>query len=127
MPLIQISVAEGQTGEYLKALMDGVHQALMAAWGISDNDRFQTLTEHKRDFRFLDKKMWGVDRSDEVILIHITSIPRTKEMKLTLYKELVSILAGKLALTREEDILVTIVHNEPENWTFGKGLAQLLD
>ena len=62
-----------------------------------------------------------------MILIHITSIPRTKEMKLSLYKELVGILAGKLALAREEDIFVTIVHNEPENWTFGKGLAQLLD
>jgi phenylpyruvate tautomerase PptA (4-oxalocrotonate tautomerase family) len=127
MPLIQISVVEGKTVEQLKALMDGVHQALQTAWGISENDRFQTLTEHKRDFRFVDKKMWGVDRSDEVILIHITSIPRTKEMKLNLYKELVGVLAGKLALTREEDIFVTIVHNEPENWTFGKGLAQLLD
>jgi phenylpyruvate tautomerase PptA (4-oxalocrotonate tautomerase family) len=68
--------------------------------------------------------MWDGNRSDDVVAIHITSVLRTKEMKLNLYSELVKVLTVNPGV-RKEDIFVTIVDNTPENWSFGKGLAQL--
>ncbi len=124
MPLIQISLAEGKTPEYIQAIADGVHQALQTSWKILLNDRFQIISEHKKSHFMIDKKMWDGNRSDDVVVIHITSVLRTKEMKLNLYTELVRVLTVNPGV-RKEDIFVTIVDNNPENWSFGKGLAQL--
>ncbi|WP_255700957.1 tautomerase family protein [Polynucleobacter sp. IMCC 29146] len=81
-------------------------------------------TEHKKSHFLIDKMMWNGNRSDDVVVIHITSVLRTKEMKLNLYSELVKVLTVNPGV-RKEDIFVTIVDNTPENWSFGKGLAQL--
>ena len=38
--------------------------------------------------------MWDGNRSDDVVVIYITSVTRTKEMKLNLYTELVKALTA---------------------------------
>jgi 4-oxalocrotonate tautomerase len=40
MPLVRISLREGNTEEYKKALADGVHRALVEAIEIPPQDRF---------------------------------------------------------------------------------------
>jgi phenylpyruvate tautomerase PptA (4-oxalocrotonate tautomerase family) len=125
MPLIQISLQEGKSPEYIKAIGAGVHEALRSAWKIPENDHFQIITEHKKSHFIINKKMWDVDRSDDVVVIYITSITRTSEMKTDLYKELVNIL-GQHPKVRKEDIFVTIVHNNREDWSFGNGVAQMM-
>lgn len=124
MPLIQISLIEGKSPEYLNALTDGIQKALCSAWGIPENDRFQMITEFKKEHFYIDKTIWDVDRSDDVVVIYITSIARTAQMKRNFYKELTEILAINPKI-RKEDIFVTIVHNDKENWSFGNGIAQL--
>lgn len=123
MPLIQISLMEGKSPEYIKAIADGVHQALRTAWGIPENDRFQMIHEFKKDHLLMDKTIW-VNRSDNVVIIYITSITRTEEMKKKFYAELVKVLAVNPKI-RSEDVFVTIVNNEKENWSFGNGIAQM--
>ena len=125
MPLIQISLIEGKSPEYIQAIADGVHQALQAAWGIPENDRFQMITEYKKSHFMIDKTIWDGNRSDDVVVIYITSILRAKEMKINLYGELVNVLTSHPGI-RKEDIFVTIVHNDREHWSFGKGIAHLL-
>jgi 4-oxalocrotonate tautomerase len=68
--------------------------------------------------------MWDGNRSDDVVVIYITSVTRTKEMKLNLYTELVKALTANPGV-RKEAIFVTMVGNDLENWSFGKGLTQL--
>lgn len=126
MPLIQIHLAKGKTPKYIKAVADGVHQALITAWKIPKNDRFQMITEYKKSHFHFDKTIWGVRRSDNVIAIYITSIQRSQEMKKKLYQELVKVLI-KNPKVRKEDIFVTLVQVEREDWSFGNGIAQLLD
>ncbi len=126
MPLIQISLIKGKPKKYIKAVADGIHTALCSAWNIPEDDRFQIITEHKKRNFIIDKKIWDVNRSDNVIVIYITSIMRTPEMKIKLYKELVKVL-GKKPGVRKEDIFVSMVQNDRENWSFGNGMAQLMD
>ncbi len=125
MPLIQIHLVKGKPAKYIKAVADGIHQALLNAWKIPKNDRFQMITEHKKEHFHFDKTIWGVKRSDNLIAIYITSIKRSQAMKQKLYRELVAIL-GKKPKVRKEDVFVTIVQVQREDWSFGNGLAQLL-
>lgn len=46
MPIIHIHVAIGRTAPEKKALLDGVHAALVDAFRIPENDRNQILHEH---------------------------------------------------------------------------------
>jgi 4-oxalocrotonate tautomerase len=124
MPLIQISLVKGKSPKYIKAVADGIHQALQTAWKIPKNDRFQMISEYKKSHFHFDKTIWGVKRSDHVIVIYITSIQRSIEMKKKLYRELIKVLT-KNPKVRKEDIFVTIVQVDRENWSFGNGLAQL--
>ncbi len=107
-------------------MADGVHQALCTAWKIPKNDRFQMIQEYKKTHFHFDKTIWGVKRSDDVIVIFITSIARPTALKQKLYRELVKVL-GKNPKVRKEDIFVNIVQVEREDWSFGNGIAQLLD
>lgn len=125
MPLIQISMLEGKSSAYIEALTDGIHEALQTAWKIPYNDRFQIVTEHKKSHFIIDKTIWDGNRSDDVVVIYITSIPRSSELKEALYQELVKVL-GKNPKIRKEDIFVSIVNNTLVDWSFGKGVAQLV-
>jgi len=125
MPLVQIHLRKGKTSKYIKAVSDGVHQALCTAWKIPKNDRFQMISEYKKEHFHFDKTIWGVKRSDNLIAIYITSIRRSQAMKKKLYQELVKIL-GKNPKVRKEDVFVTIAQVQREDWSFGNGLAQLL-
>ena len=87
MPLIQIHLAKGKSAKYIKAVADGIHQALCVAWKIPQNDRFQMITEYKKEHFHFDKTIWGVKRSDDVIAIYITSIKRSQALKKKLYHE----------------------------------------
>ena len=107
MPLIQISLLEGKSPEYVQAIADGIHAALCNAWKIPEDDRFQIITEHKKNHFMIYKKIWNVNRSDDVVVIYITSIPRSSEMKKNLYQELVKTL-GKNPKLRKEDIFDSI-------------------
>jgi Tautomerase enzyme len=47
MPLVRISLLKGKPKEYLRALSDGVHQALVEAYNVPPDDRFQLIHQHK--------------------------------------------------------------------------------
>ncbi len=126
MPLIQIHLVKGKSQKYIKAVTDGIHQALCTAWKIPKNDRFQMVSEYKKSHFHFDKTIWGIKRSDDVIVIYITSIKRSQEMKKKLYAEFVKVL-GENPGIRKEDIFVSVVQVEREDWSFGNGIAQLLD
>lgn len=126
MPLIQIHLAKGKSSQYIKAVTDGIHESLVKAWKIPVTDRFQMISEYKKSHFHFDKTIWGVKRSDHLVAIYITSIGRSIEMKKRLYKEFVKVL-GKNPGVRKEDIFVTIVTVNREDWSFGNGKAQLTD
>lgn len=131
MPLINIYLNEGKTSEYKTAVSDALHEALLETWSIPEDDRFQIFHETKREDLQIDDKMWMDDewdgpRSDEKILFHIFTSPRTSEMKLALYHRLPQILEQKTGL-RPEDVFVSLASNAREDWSFGRGRAQLLE
>ncbi len=49
MPIVHVHVATGRTAAAKKALLDGVHAALVEAFRIPESDRNQILHEHRPD------------------------------------------------------------------------------
>eukprot|EP00306_Pavlova_sp_CCMP459_P006766 CAMPEP_0185168264 /NCGR_PEP_ID=MMETSP1139-20130426/15565_1 /TAXON_ID=298111 /ORGANISM="Pavlova sp., Strain CCMP459" /LENGTH=217 /DNA_ID=CAMNT_0027733771 /DNA_START=82 /DNA_END=735 /DNA_ORIENTATION=- len=111
---------------FLNAVSDGLHEALRETWSIPSKDRFQIFHEKAIPDLQIDREMWGVDRSDNVIVFHVFTSPRTTEMKLKFYERLPQILENKANL-RPEDVFISVSSNGRDDWSFGKGAAQLLD
>lgn len=126
MPFVNISLLEGKSPEYIKSIADGVQEALIYAFKIPDNDRFQVITEHKKHLFIIDKTYMDIHRSDDVVIIYITlKEGRTREMKKNLYQRIMKNLHQNPGL-RKEDIMVILVDNDLGNWSFGNGIAQLI-
>lgn len=82
MPLVKIEIRKGNSKDYKKAVLDGVHDALVESVKIPDNDRFQRIYElDEDDFEAPDNK------TDNVTLIQIVMFEgRSFEAKKALYK-----------------------------------------
>jgi phenylpyruvate tautomerase PptA (4-oxalocrotonate tautomerase family) len=124
MPLVRISLREGKTDAYKKALADGVHRALVEAIDVPAQDRFQVVTEHPASGLFYDPSYLGIERSDDVVLVQVTlSTGRKPAQKRKLYKQMSEILAKNPGL-RPQDLMISLVEVAWENWSFGNGESQ---
>jgi 4-oxalocrotonate tautomerase len=127
MPFVRISLREGTSPEYRKAIADGVHRALIESIAIPPGDRFQVITQYPPGDLIYDPDYLGVSRSDRVVFVQITlSAGRKPQQKRTLFKRMAEILAESPG-HRPEDLLVNLVEVAWENWSFGNGDAQYMD
>jgi phenylpyruvate tautomerase PptA (4-oxalocrotonate tautomerase family) len=124
MPLVRISLREGTSAQYRKALADGIHQAMVEATEIPAQDRFQIITEHPAEGLIYDPSYLGIERSDKIVVVQITlSGGRRPAQKKKLYQRMSEILAKNPGL-RPQDLFVNLVEVAWENWSFGNGEAQ---
>jgi 4-oxalocrotonate tautomerase len=127
MPFVRISLRQGTSPEYRRALADGIHRAMVEAIAIPPDDRFQVITEHPAESLIYDSQYLGVKRSDRIVFVQITlSFGRKPQQKRKLYKRMAEILAGSPGLA-PQDLLVNLVETSWENWSFGNGDAQYMD
>jgi 4-oxalocrotonate tautomerase len=124
MPLVRISLREGTTPEYRKAIAEGVHQAMVEAMAVPAKDRFQVISEYTAGDLIYDEGYLDVKRSDKIVFVQVTlSTGRKPGQKRALFKRMAELLAKSPGL-RPEDLLVNLVEVSWENWSFGKGEAQ---
>ena len=123
MPLIRISLIKGKPTAYIHAIGEGVHQALIDAFGIPADDRFQIIQQHERDELIYDPDYLGIHRTDDVVFINIIAGNwRDTARKKALFKAIADNLAHSPAI-RPEDVLVVLSPNDRDEWSFGNGLA----
>jgi len=124
MPLVRISLRQGTSPEYRRAIADGVHQALIEAIAIPPDDRFQVIAEYSPENLIYDPQYLGIKRSDKVVFIEVTlSAGRKPAQKRAFYKRATDLLA-KSPGVRPEDVLIVLKEVMWENWSFGNGVAQ---
>jgi 4-oxalocrotonate tautomerase len=124
MPLVRISLQEGKSEEYRRALADGVHQAMVEAIDAPSQDRFQIITQHSSNDLIYDPNYFGVRRGDNIVMVQITmSFGRKPPQKRMLFQRMAEILARRPGL-RPEDLMINLVETAWENWSFGNGEAQ---
>jgi len=124
MPIVRIDLLEGKTPEYRKQLGEIVYRAMIEALAVPKDDRFEIIAEHSQDDLQFDRDYLGIHRSDDCIFLQITlSAGRTLETKQRFYKAVADGLHECLKL-RREDVFISLVEVQKENWSFGNGEAQ---
>jgi phenylpyruvate tautomerase PptA (4-oxalocrotonate tautomerase family) len=124
MPLVRISLREGTTPGYRKAIAEGVHQAMVEAMAVPAKDRFQVISEYKAGDLIYDADYLDVKRSGKIVFVQITlSTARKPGQKRALFKRMAELLAKSPGL-RPEDLIINLVEVSWENWSFGNGEAQ---
>jgi 4-oxalocrotonate tautomerase len=124
MPLVRISLREGKSGEYKKALADGVHRALVEAMDAPAQDRFQVITDYPVGSLIYDPDYLGIQRDDDVVFVQITlSTGRKLAQKRKLFKRITEILSENPGL-KPQNLMINLVEVAWENWSFGNGEAQ---
>ncbi len=124
MPLLRIDVVKGRSHEELRTLLQTIHDAMVTAFQVPVRDRYQVLTEHDPSHLILEDTGLGFERSDNRILIQVTTRPRSREAKEKFYALVVENL-DKLGIS-PEDVAISCVENEDVDWSFGYGRAQFL-
>ena len=123
MPLVHISLLKGKPPAYVRAIADGVHQALVETFETPVDDRFQIVQQLEPEELIFSADYLGVERTRDVVIVHIVaSRTRTTATKQAFYKVLASNLARNPGV-RIQDVQVILSPNEREDWSFGNGAA----
>jgi len=126
MPLLKIDVVTGRTEDELTLLLDTIHDAMVEAFQVPVRDRYQILNEHAQSRMIIQDTGLGFDRSNKVVVITAVSRPRPAEMKKKFYALLAQGLEKACGIS-PADLMVSIVVNSDEDWSFGLGRAQFLE
>ena len=117
MPLVRLSRRAGRPATENKSLLDAVHDALVEAFRIPQQDCHQQLIEFDADHFEIPS-----DRGDAFTLVEITAYPgRSVDAKRALYQALARRLEAIGIAPRD----LFIVLNEPplENWSVRDGVS----
>ena len=125
MPLVRVDAVAADP-QRLAAIGDAVHAALVDAFAIPTDDRFQVLRGSAADHVVYDARYMGVDRDDDVVFVQVfLRRGRTDEQKRAFYRALAK--HATHAGVEPRNLLVTLSENGLADWSFGNGEAQYLD
>jgi phenylpyruvate tautomerase PptA (4-oxalocrotonate tautomerase family) len=125
MPMVRISLLKGKPRSYVKALSDGVHRAMVEAFDVPADDRFQVIHQHEPDELVFDRNYMGGPRSDNYVLICITAgKPRGTAMKEALYRRITEVLAESPGID-PRDVMVVVSMTPFDGWSFSGGVVSL--
>lgn len=125
MPLLRFDLTEGRTDDELKTLLDAAHRAMLAAFKVPERDRYQIVHEHPASRMIVEDTGLGIERTDKVVFLQVTTRPRPRELKENFYRLLVEELEKSCGI-KSSDVVVSMVSNTDEDWSFGLGRAQFL-
>lgn len=111
MPLVKVEIYQQKSKEYKRAIFEGIHAALVAAFKIPVDDRNQGLYELAEE-NFERKS----NKSENFTIIEILAFKgRSFEAKKLLYEQIVNNLSENPGIKRD-DILIILNEQPLENW-----------
>lgn len=125
MPLLYVDLVEGRTQEEIRALLDALHDAVVEAFGVPPRDRYQVVSIHPAHEIVAWDTGLGINRSSQLVMLHVVSRRRSSEMKKRFYELVAANLAARCGVD-PADLIVSITDNGDEDWSFGHGRAQFL-
>ncbi|MGT2427395.1 tautomerase family protein [Amnibacterium kyonggiense] len=125
MPLVRIDLVRGRSAEQVRRLADVVQEVLEEVFAAPAHDRYQIITEHDASNVIVEDSGLGIPRTSGVVVVEITYQGRDRAQKQSLYATLAERL-GAADLVAPADLVVSLVENTKEDWSFGHGRAQFL-
>jgi phenylpyruvate tautomerase PptA (4-oxalocrotonate tautomerase family) len=125
MPFVRITLSTDYPESVRAAVAEGVHNALVSAIGVPQDDRLQIVDAQPATAMDIDRHYLDGDRRDPVVVEISLVHGRTEPMKRALYRAIAANLAE--IGVRPEDVLVMLHESRREDWSLGDGQMQLLD
>jgi phenylpyruvate tautomerase PptA (4-oxalocrotonate tautomerase family) len=125
MPLLRVDVIEGRSEAELKELLDAIHSAMLAAFQVPERDRYQIVHEHPVAEMKIEDTGLGIPRTEQVVMVQVTTRPRSRIEKQNFYELLCEELLRRCGV-KGSDVFVSITQNDDEDWSFGYGLVQFI-
>ena len=122
MPLVTLTVRRGKDAAFKSAVLNAVHNALVAS-GVPLADRFHRVLElSAEDFRFdASYPDLASPRTDDFVLIEILlSTGRSVKIKRKIAVDLIDSLRQSPGLD-PDDVMLVFKETLWENWSFGGG------
>jgi phenylpyruvate tautomerase PptA (4-oxalocrotonate tautomerase family) len=127
MPFTRISLLKGKSPDYIAALSESLHRAMVETFNVPPADRFHIIHQHDQGELIFDRNYLAGPRSDDFVLIAITAgKPRTAEARAAFFKRAVELLGQSPGL-RPEDVMIVVNTTAPDEWSFGNGGQQMLE
>jgi phenylpyruvate tautomerase PptA (4-oxalocrotonate tautomerase family) len=126
MPLVRIDVQQGRSPAELRRVADVVQGVMLDVFAAPPGDRYQIITEHPVGQIIAEDTGLGFERTVGVVVIQIVQQGRTTAQKKAAYEQLAERLDAECGVA-PTDLIVSIVANGREDWSFGLGRAQFLE
>jgi hypothetical protein len=88
-------------------------------------DRYQVVHQHPRSRVVALDTGLGISRTDNLVILQLTSRPRDAAAKLAFYRVLAERLSATCGIA-PSDLVINFVINADEDWSFGMGRAQFI-
>lgn len=125
MPFVQISLAKGRNQQVRTAISQAVHSSLVEEFHIPELDKFQVFHELDKEQLIYPPSYLDVPHTDKIIYVHIMAKQgRTVDIKKRLYRKIAE-RVSEAANIASDDVFIVLLENKAENWSFGRGQAQL--
>jgi phenylpyruvate tautomerase PptA (4-oxalocrotonate tautomerase family) len=125
MPFLRFDLVKGRTDAEIATLLDAAHRAMLRAFKVPERDRYQVVQEHDASRVRIEDTGLGIDRTDKVVVVHVTTRPRGAEAKQNFYRFLCEELKKSCGI-EPSDVMVSVVENTDADWSFANGEAQFL-
>ena len=125
MPLLCFDLIQGRSEKQIDMILDVTHDVLVESFNVPERDRYQIVREHPASRMVIEDTGLGIERTPKMLVLQVTTRPRSRAMKQAFYSSLVEKLDAVCGIA-SSDVLVTFVTNTDEDWSFGLGRAQFL-
>ncbi len=98
---------------------------MLEAFGVPARDRYQLVTEHEAAHMVVQDTGLGIARTRDVIVVRVVTRPRPRDAKEAFYRLLTEKLQAACGIA-PNDVVVSLIVNTDEDWSFGLGRAQFL-
>jgi len=125
MPLLCFDLIQGRSEKQIDMILDATHEVLVKSFNVPERDRYQIVREHAPSRMIVEDTGLGIVRTPKMLVLQVTTRPRSRVMKQAFYRSLVEKLEAACDIA-PSDVLVTFVTNADEDWSCGFGRAQFL-
>jgi 4-oxalocrotonate tautomerase len=124
VPLVRISLARGKSPEFRQGIADAVHESLVEVFSIPALDRFQVVEEVDPANLFFPPSYMDIPHTGDIIYVQIVArAGRSLDLKRRLFARIAERAAARTE-HNPDDIVIVLVENTSEDWSFGRGEAQ---
>jgi len=127
MPMVRLDTTDEWAHDELLAAGEVIYEVLVDVFSVPENDKFQIVNRHPVKNLNVAPHFHGNTYSNKILVIQIfLNSGRSVDLKKRFYKELTRRLVSEVGC-RADDVFINLVEVTKENWSFGQGLAQLVE